>query len=108
MLDECLNLRKQIMFKCSTAVYNIQCIKNIQTYLSKEACQTLVQGMVLVQMDYTNAIYSGLPESNIRKLQWVQNIVAKVILDKSKYDSTTDCLRELHWLQLRPEWTSKY
>ena len=46
-------------------------------YLSKEACQTLVQGIVLAHLDYVNAIYSDLPESDISKCQWVQNIAAK-------------------------------
>ena len=31
----------------------------------------------------------------------MQNIAAKVILNRSKYDSTTECMRELHWLPAR-------
>ena len=46
-------------------------------------------------------IYSGLQESDIRKFQWVPNIAEKVILEKSMYDSTTDCLTELHWLPVK-------
>ena len=100
-LDEYLNLRRQITPKCDTAMYNIQCIKNTQPYLSMEACQTLVQGMVLVHLDYANVIYCGSPESGIRKIQCVQNVAAKFILDRSKHDSTINCPGELHWLPVK-------
>ena len=37
----------------------------------------------------------------------VTAIAAKVILDKSKYDSTTNSLRELHWLPVKTRIDSK-
>ena len=34
-------------------------------------------------------------------LQQVQNIAARLVLDKEQVDSTTECLRILHWLPIR-------
>ena len=45
--------------------------------------------------------YTLVYQSDIRRLQQVHNIAAKVILEKSKYDSTSDCLRELHWIPVK-------
>ena len=36
-----------------------------------------------------------------QNLQCVQNPAAKVALNKTKYDSATEALKELHWLPIR-------
>ena len=43
----------------------------------------------------------GLPECQIKKLQRIQNMAAKIVLNKRKYDSSTECMRYLHWLPIR-------
>ena len=53
-------------------------------------------GLVISHLDYANAILVGLPETNIHKLQWVQNMAAKLILNKDKYNSVTECFKKLH------------
>ena len=57
--------------------------------------------MVTLHLDSANALYYGLPESSIKKLQGVQNIAAKVILGKTKSESSNDCLMALHWLPVQ-------
>ena len=52
-------------------------------------------------MDYTNIILVGLPETDIHKLQHVQNIAAKLILNKDKQDNVTEFFIKLHWLPIR-------
>ena len=55
-------------------------------------------GLVLVHLDYANSLFVGLPQVDISRLQRIQNMEAKVILGRSKRDSATQCLKELHWL----------
>ena len=43
----------------------------------------------------------GLPEKLIKKLQWVQNMAAKVVFKGGKYTSSNDSLQTLHWLLIR-------
>ena len=102
-LDQHLNLKKQITTKCATAVFNIQCIKHIWNTLIELACQTLVQGLVMAHLDYANALYFGLPDIDVKRLQRVQNITARFILRKTNCDSLTECLRKLHWLPIRTQ-----
>ena len=52
--------------------------------LNLGACKTLVHSLVTLHLDYVNALYYGLPESNLKKLQRVQNEVARVILGPPK------------------------
>ena len=100
-LDCNLNFKHHINMKCRTAILNIQNLKHIINVLTPEAARLIVHGMVTSHLDYANALYYGLPENNIKKLQRVQNMAAKVILGKKKSDSSRDYLMALHWL---PVW----
>ena len=100
-LDENLNLKEHILTKCRTAMANFVRICNIQQYLTTDACSTLVLGLCISHLDYVNALYYGLPNKTISHLQIVQSMCAKLTLRKSKYDSTTDALSQLHWLPIK-------
>ena len=66
---------------------------------STEACHTVVRGIVCSHLDYAN--FAGLPECEISKLQRVQNITAKFVLNRTWYDSSEQARGELHWLPIR-------
>ena len=57
----------------------------------------------MAQLDYANALYFGLPDIDVKRLQGVQNIAARLILGKTNQDSITECFRELHWLSVRAQ-----
>ena len=100
-LDCNLNFKHHINMKCRTAILNIQKLKHIINLLTPEAARLIVHGMITSHIDYANALYYGLPENSIVKLQRVQNMAVKVILGKRKSDSSRDCLIALHWLPVR-------
>ena len=100
-LDGNLNLKHHINMKCRTAILNIQKLKHIINVLTPDAARLIAHGMVTLHLNYANALYYGLPESSIRKLQRVQNIAAKVILGKTISESSKDCLMALHWLPVQ-------
>ena len=83
-LDSNLNVKKHVAGKCKTAMFNLLKIKNIQPMLNMEACKTLVQGLVISHMDYSNAFLAGLLDNTIKKLQRVQNIAAEIILNRDR------------------------
>ena len=75
--------------------------RHIRQVLTIDACQTLVFRLVTSNIDYASALYIGLPDCDIAKLQHVQNAAGKVVVNKTKYDSATEALKELHWLPVR-------
>ena len=75
-------------------------IKNIRKYLTQSAAEILVLSTVVSHLDYCNSILAGLPNSEIKRMQRVQNIAAKLVLGKSKFHSSLECLWELHWLPI--------
>ena len=100
-LDKTVSMRQHITQKSRAAAINLQKIRIIRKYLTQEAAQILVSGLVTSHLDYANAILYGLRECEIKKYQRLQNFAAKNILGISKYDSSRDALKQLHWLPIR-------
>ena len=80
---------------------NLLKIKAARKNLTRMACNKLVVALVLSHLDYANGILGGLPKCSIDKMQAVQNMAATITLGKSKYDSATCCLVQLHWLPVK-------
>ena len=97
-LDKNLTLKHHITLVCRKAMWNIQRIKLVRNVLTSDACETLVLGLVISHLDYANGLYIGLPNCDIQKLQRVQNIGAKLVINTS--DSSHYCLKKLHWLPI--------
>ena len=67
-VDDRLNFKVHIANKCHIAMWNLQKIKAVCDILPEETCKTLVMGLVISDIDYTNAILVGVPEADIHKL----------------------------------------
>ena len=96
--DENLNMKELRTKQWRASMINIQRIKLIHSYLTEDSVKTLMMGLVVSHLDYCNTVVAGLPDIDIKRMQRVQNIAAKMILQRGKMDSSTQCLKELHWL----------
>ena len=90
-----------VLQKCKNAMLSIYKIRNLRRYLSLDACQVLIHGLIFLHLDYCNSLLYGLPECVIRKLQRVQNIAAKLVLNLGKSDSPRLAMFRLHWVPIR-------
>ena len=99
-LDETLNFKEHIKRKCRTAMINYLRIKSIRKYLTKEATEILVLSLVISHLDYCNVILYGIAQSEIGKMQRIQNMSAKLVLNRKKFDSSREVLCDLHWLPI--------
>jgi len=58
----------------------------------------VVTDLVLLRVDYCNAILAGLPALMLVPLQRVRYTTAGTILNFKPHDQVTPALQELHWL----------
>ena len=100
-LDSELTLKTHVKKKCASAMLNLQRIKNIQKFLTKESCTILVVSLCLSHLDYSNSILYSLPNYTIEQMQNIENYGAKLVLGKNRYDSNREALAELHWLPIK-------
>ena len=82
-LDATLSHKHHITQKSRTAMLNLQRLKVIHPFLTTEACHAVVRGIVCSNLDYANGSFADLPDCEISKLQKVQNITAKFILNRT-------------------------
>ena len=54
--------------------------------------------LVRSQLDYCNSMLKSLSGFNVRKLQCVQNSLAGIVTNTTRYSHVTLVLKSLHWL----------
>ena len=100
-LDPVLLFKEFIKRKCTIANWNLLKIKHIRNYLTVDVAKTIVDALVTSHLDYANGLLIGISNTELKKLQRIQNKAAKIVLKRKKFDSASDCLRELHWLPIK-------
>ena len=73
-------------------------MRSIRPFVSVETCKRLVSSLVFSKLDYCNSLLCGVTKKNLRRLQVVQNSLARLTLKKPKIEHVTPMLKELHWL----------
>ena len=87
--------------QCHTAIWSLHRIKNIHKYFDRDICEMLVKSLVLLHLDYSNAMLINSHDCDIDKLKQVQKVPAKMILNLLQLDSVTEVRRTLHWLPIQ-------
>ena len=99
-LDSCLTFQEHVKQKCKAAMLNFTKIKAIRPSLTAATCHTLVLMLYISHLDYANALLYGVTKKLTYEYQRIQNMCAKLVPNKCKYDSATECLKQLHWLPI--------
>ena len=97
-LDSVLSMDVQINNICKTAFFHLRNIAKIRKFLTHRQCEILIHAFISSKLDYCNVLLSGLQQSQINRLQHVQNAAARLLTATSRYEHVTPVLRSLHWL----------
>ena len=100
-LDSRLSFDKQVSETCKASYFHIRALRHIRSSLTAEAAKTVATAIVGSRLDYCNSLLAGTSVSNLSRLQLVQNTLARVVAQKSRFDHITPVLSELHWLPFR-------
>ena len=97
-LDSRLSFDKQVSEICKTSYFHICALRHIRSSLTTEAAKSIASAIVGSRLDYCNSLLTGTSVSNLARLQLVQNTLARVVTQKSRFDHIMPVLSELHWL----------
>ena len=75
-------LLKSVMPRFITYI-TLEGLRRIKKYLSRDSLLTLIHAFITRRLDYCNGLLHGLPNSQIVKLQRVQNAAARLVLSLS-------------------------
>ena len=97
-LDSVLSMDVQINNICKTAFFHLRNIAKIRKLLTHRQCEILIHAFISSKLDYCNVLLTGLQQSQINRLQHVQNAAARLLTATSRCEHVTPVLRSLHWL----------
>ena len=83
---------------CKTAFFHLRNITKVKKFLLYRQCEIVIHAFIMSKLDRCNVLLSGLQQSQLKKLQYVQNSAACLLTAISKFDDITPVLRSLHWL----------
>ena len=75
-------------------------IKGIRRLLDIPTTTHLCLSLCISHLDYCNSLLYALPDTTINRLQRNWNMCPHLIFRRGKWDSITQCLKELHWLPI--------
>ena len=93
-----MSFDKQVSETCKASYFHIRALRHIPSSLTTEACKTVAAAIVGLRLDYCNSLLAGTSVSNLARLQLVQNPIARVVAQKSRFCHITPILADLHWL----------
>ena len=76
-------------------------IRRIRHLLPLSAATALANSLVSSKLDYCNSLYNGISQANLNKIQRIQNTLARVVTNTSKFEHITPILKKLHWLPIK-------
>ncbi len=96
VLDSNLSFENHISYVTKTAFFHLRNIAKLRNMLSVSDADKLVHAFMTSRLDYCKAMLGGCPVSSMKKLQIVQNAVARVLKRSRKYDHITSIIQSLH------------
>ena len=100
-LDNTLSMESHVNNLCKTLYFHLRRISKILKFLTLDAANKLAVSFILSRLDYCNSLLSGLSDKILSKLQRIQNCAARMVLRKSKHESSSRLLKSLHWLPVK-------
>jgi hypothetical protein len=97
-VDRNLTFNRHVANMVKSMHYHTRALRYIRPALTDEMAQSVAVALVQSRLDYANSLLFSTSVSNTRKLQSMQNQLARTVLWRSVDQSSTQLLKQLHWL----------
>ena len=95
-IDAGLTMDKQVTAICISCNYHIRALRYIRRHLPSDDTNIVACSLVGSRLDYCNALLHGISQSNMTKLQLIQNTKARITMEDPRRTHAVDLLKELH------------
>ena len=100
VIDRHLSFDQHVKNIVKVSNFHIRGLRHIRPLLDQKTANTIACSIVSSRLDYCNSLLSGTSAKNIRKLQTVQNSLARVVTGAKRRDHIKPALKTLHWLPI--------
>ena len=80
--------------------FHLRAFRHIRQYLDLCTANRVACSIISSRLDYCNSILRNTTQSNLNKLQLVQNSLARSVVCARRSDHITPIFRDLHWLPI--------
>ena len=101
MIDSRLTMSDQVTALCRAGYYQLHQLCPVARSLLEESAKTLVEAFIACRLDYCNALLCSINDSLFRRLQPIQNVVARFLKGASQRDHILPVLHSVHWLSVK-------
>ena len=99
--DSFLSFDKQIDSVVKASFFQLRLLNKVKPFLSRQDLETAIHAFISSRLDYCNALYTGVKQSSLSRLQLVQNTAARLLTGTSRFSHITPVLYSLHWLPVK-------
>lgn len=97
-MDSDLKMDKQINAVVGKSFAQLRKLAKVKPFLTRSVFETVIHAFMTSRLDYCNALYTGVSQALISRLQLVQNAAARLLTGTRKHEHITPVLASLHWL----------
>ena len=99
-LDRHLAMNAHVNEICKAGFYHIRSLRQIRRSIPIDVANAVACSLVSSRLDYANGTLYGTSQTNIDKLQRMQNAAARVVANSVAvhHMHSSDLLKQLHWL----------
>jgi hypothetical protein len=101
VFDKNFNFRCHISQVCSSCYYHIRDMRRIRRHLSLDNAKCLASALVSSRLDYCNSLLFDIADKDMKRLQRVQNCLARVVTRSTPLAHSTPLRQSLHWLPVQ-------
>ncbi|XP_062391362.1 uncharacterized protein LOC134079180 [Sardina pilchardus] len=101
IFDSAFKFEQQVSAVVRKSFFHLRTLAKTKAYLPRSALERVIHAFITSQLDYCNALYTGIDQSQLRRLQLVQNSAARLLTCTKKREHITPVLASLHWLPIR-------
>jgi len=98
--DTNLTFNEHVADVCKSTFYHVKALKHIRNCIDFSTANTIACSFVASRLDYCNSVFTGMSDYNVKRLQRVQNSVARIVKMQHNRVGALKTLMELHWLPI--------
>ena len=100
IFDQNFKFHNHISNICSSCYYHIRDLRRIRRHLSLKCAKSLACALVTSKLDYCNSLLYGVADCEIKRLQRVQDTLARIIMKRDPFSHAPPLRKALHWLPI--------
>ena len=98
--DPHLSFSNHISNLSRSCFMHIRDLRRIRPMLDFKTASTIATSIVHSKLDYCNSLFLNLEATQLKRLQLIQNSLARAVTRTPKHHHITPILKSLHWLKI--------